>query len=152
MLTTAPSRYRGRDRIGGCHVSQVLRGTDRGVARVRCRTFASRLPTNSRRWSSASKTAPQSCRGSTRRGTRPSACSNAETAWQRPCSTGKFQDGGTWFSSGKRKCLLHFSLPKPCPAPLLSRTRKPTPKRGGIPTFCTFCTLLPPAQFVRQSH
>src|SRR5262249_44033055 len=71
----------------------------------------------------------RSCRGSTKPSTRPSACSNGETAWRRHRSIGKVQGGGTWFFSGKWKCLSHFSLPEPCLAFLLPRAQKPTPKR-----------------------
>src|ERR1022692_2163021 len=71
----------------------------------------------------------RSCRGSTTPSKRPSACSFAENACQRCRSTDKVQEGGSWLYSGKRKCLLQFSLPQPCPAFCFATNEKPTPKR-----------------------
>src|SRR5262249_42047301 len=128
--TTVPSRC--RDRVGSAWFPPwpALRGTNREAARAGYRTSPSRSAPTPKPRRSTSTTEPRSCRGSTKPSTRPSACSNGETAWRRHRSIGKVQGGGTWFFSGKWKCLSHFSLPEPCLAFLLPRAQKPTPKRG----------------------
>src|SRR5208337_5194081 len=80
---------------------------------------------------SRSTTGRQSCRGSTGPNRPPSACSNAKIAWQRHRSIGKVQEGGTWYISGKPKCLSHFILPVPCLASFFPSSENLHQKGGG---------------------